>query len=107
MDRAARRLPQEAAGIPEEGLRPGERTTRSELITTISTDLDWARSDLEEWTVDPLNGPVVSLLNVEAFQSVRTAADCRRMVARWAAMGPYLDDHVANLRRGAKAGKVA
>src|SRR5205807_2850784 len=39
--------------------------------------------------------------------SVRTAADCRRMVARWAAMGPYLDDHVTNLRRGTKAGKVA
>jgi uncharacterized protein (DUF885 family) len=29
------------------------------------------------------------------------------MVARWRAMGPYLDQHIANLRRGLAAGKVA
>jgi len=96
-----------AAAISENELQPAERTTRSELLTTISTDLDWARADLEEWTVDPLNGPVVSFLNVESYQPLRTVVDGRRMVARWAAMAPYLDDHVANLRRGLKAGKMA
>src|SRR5256885_141018 len=98
---------EKAVAIPEEGLRPAERTTRSELITSIRTDLDWARSDLEEWTVDPLSGPVVSFLNVESYQPLRAAADGRRMVARWAAMASYLDEHVANLRRGLQAGKVA
>jgi len=98
---------EKAVAIPEEGLRPAERTTRSELLTSISTDLDWARSDLEEWTVDPLSGPVVSFLNVESYQPLRAAADGRRMVARWAAMASYLDEHVANLRRGLQAGKVA
>ena len=93
--------------IPEEGLRPGERTTRSELIMSISTDLDWARSDVDEWTVDPLNGPVVSFLNVESYQPLRTAVDGRRMVTRWGAMASYLDDHIANLRRGLQAGRVA
>ena len=96
-----------AAAISENELQPAERTTRSELLTTISTDLDWARADLEEWTVDPLNGPVVSFLNVESYQPLRTVVDGRRMVARWATMAPYLDDHVANLRRGLKAGKMA
>jgi uncharacterized protein (DUF885 family) len=96
-----------AVAIREEGLRPGERTTRSELITSISTDLDWARSDLEEWTVDPLNGPVVSFLNAESYQSVRTEVEGRNMVVRWGAMASYLDDHVANLRRGLQSGKVA
>jgi uncharacterized protein (DUF885 family) len=98
---------EKAVAIPEERLRPNERTTRSELITSIRTDLDWARSDLEEWTVDPLHGPVVSFLNAESYQPLRNAVDGRRMVTRWAAMASYLDDHVANLRRGLQAGKVA
>ena len=96
-----------AIAIPEEGLRPAERTTRSELITSIRTDLDWALSDLEEWTVDPLNGPAVSFLNVESYQAAHTAVDGRRMVTRWGAMASYLDDHVANLRRGLQRGQVA
>src|SRR5204863_174096 len=94
-------------GGPEEGLRPAERTTWSELITSIRTDLDWALSDVEEWTVDPLNGPAVTLLNVESYQAVRTAVDGRRMVTRWGAMASYLEDHVANLRRGLQGGRVA
>src|SRR5437773_1805359 len=96
-----------AIAIPEEGLRPAERTTWSELITSIRTDLDWALSDVEEWTVDPLNGPAVTLLNVESYQAVRTAVDGRRMVTRWGAMASYLEDHVANLRRGPQGGRVA
>ena len=98
---------EKAVAIPEKGLRPAERTTRSELITSIRTDLDSARSDLEEWTIDPLNGPVVSFLNVESYQPARTPVDGHRMLTRWEAMASYMDDHVANLRRGLKAGKVA
>lgn len=96
-----------AVAILEDRLSPTERTTWSELITSVSTDLDWARSDLEEWTVDPLNGPVVSFLNVESYQSVRTPDDAHKMVSRWGAMASFVDDHVANLRQGLRAGKVA
>src|SRR5207249_8884256 len=89
-----------AIAVPEEGLRPAERTTRSELITSIRTDLDWALSDVEEWTVDPLNGPAVTLLNVESYQAVRTAVDGRRMVTRWGAMASYLrsEEHTSELQ---------
>src|SRR6267143_1499668 len=83
---------EKAVAIPEKGLRPAERTTRSELITSIRTDLDSARSDLEEWTIDPLNGPVVSFLNVESYQPARTPVDGDRMVTRWEAMASYMDD---------------
>src|SRR5437879_5601924 len=66
-----------AIAISEKGLRPAERTTRSELLMSIRTDLDWARSDLEEWTVDPLGGPVVSFLNVESYQPLRDRKSTR------------------------------
>ncbi|HKW43311.1 MAG TPA: DUF885 domain-containing protein, partial [Thermoplasmata archaeon] len=98
---------QKVLAIPEAGLQPAERTTRSELMTSIRTELDWSRSDLEEWTIDPLNGPVVFFLDIESFQPLRTAIGGRNMITRWGTMASYLDDHVANLRRGLEAGKVA
>lgn len=90
-----------------EGLPPEGRTTIRELEIAITTDLDFERCDLDTWTVDPLSGPSVSLLNVESYQPVRTVDEGRAMIARWRAMGPYLGDHVANLRRGLAEGKVA
>jgi uncharacterized protein (DUF885 family) len=96
-----------ARSIPEEPLSPEDRTTRSELITSIATNLDEAQCDLEAWTVDPLSGPVMSLQNVESFQPNRTLEDARHLVARWQAMRPYIDAHIANLRRGLAADKVA
>ncbi|MGI0149870.1 MAG: DUF885 domain-containing protein [Thermoplasmata archaeon] len=96
-----------AQSIPDAALSPEERTTRSELLTSIGTNLDDVRCDLEAWTVDPLSGPVVSMLNIESYQPAATVDDGRNMVARWCAMGPYVDEHVANLRRGLTAGKVA
>lgn len=96
-----------AESIPDRPLSPEDRTTRAELRTSLATNLDEARCDLDAWSVDPLNGPVVSFLNIESYQPAATVRDGRTMVARWRAMGPYLDNHIANLRRGLKAGKVA
>lgn len=100
-------LLERARSIPEDGLSPKDRTTRSELVTSLLTSLDDVRCDLEAWTVDPLSGPVVSLLNIESVQPATSVKDGRNTVARWRAMGPYLDAHAANLRRGLKDGKVA
>jgi len=96
-----------ARSIPETSLSPQERMTKSELLTSIVTSLDEVVCDLEAWTVDPLGGPVVSFLNIESYQPARTAEDGRNLVARWRAMGPSIDDHVANLRRGLATGRVA
>jgi len=93
--------------VPEEELLPGDRITARELRISIETDLDAARCDLEEWTVDPLDGPQVGLLNVASYHAVDSVADAERIVTRWRAMGPHLADHVANLRRGLQVGKVA
>jgi uncharacterized protein (DUF885 family) len=96
-----------AESIPEARLSPEDGTTRSELVTSLATNLDEARCDLETWTVDPQSGPVVGFLNLESLQPATTPEDGRNLVRRWRAMGPYVDDHIANLRRGGKEGKVA
>ncbi|HZU95552.1 MAG TPA: DUF885 domain-containing protein [Planctomycetota bacterium] len=84
-----------------------DEVTRSSLELQIRNDLDILDCGLDEWTVDPLEGPQVDLLNMPELQPVKTPEQGRDMVARWRAMGPYLDQIAANLRRGLARGKVA
>jgi uncharacterized protein (DUF885 family) len=100
-------LLRQAESTPTSPLSSEDEITRSELVTSLSTNLDEARCDLETWVVDPLGGPVVSLLNLESYQPAATLEDGRIMVARWRAMASYVDAHIANLRRGLEAGKIA
>jgi uncharacterized protein (DUF885 family) len=92
--------------LSEPDLSTADRLTRTALLVEVESQLDYLSCHLEEWAVDPLEGPQVEFLNVESYQPIRTAAEGRAMVKRWRAMGPYLEDHIANLRRGASKGKV-
>jgi uncharacterized protein (DUF885 family) len=76
------------------------------LLVDAQAQVDYSSCGLEDWTVDPLGGPQTEFLNVESYQPVKTAEEGRVMVRRWTAMGGFVDDHVANLRRGAKSGKL-
>ena len=93
--------------IPEKDLPAEERLTRTALIVDASAAADYLSCGLDDWVVDPLGGPQVELLNIESYQPVRTFEEGASMVRRWQAIGAYLTQHVANLRAGASAGKVA
>jgi uncharacterized protein (DUF885 family) len=98
---------QRCLSIPEEGLAAEARLTRAVLLVDARSMLEYFSCDLEDWTVDPLGGPQVELMNVESFQPVRTPAEGRAMVERWRAIGPFMRRHIENLRLGAAGGKVA
>ena len=91
--------------VEERPLSVADSLTRTALLVDAERYLDRSSCDLDEWTVDPLEGPQVQLQNVESFQPVRTPAEGKALAERWRAMGPFMDDHMANLRRGAAAGK--
>lgn len=93
--------------IPGKGLSAAERLTRTALMVDASAAADYLSCGLDDWVVDPLGGPQVELLNVESYQSVRTFDEGTSMVRRWQAIGAYLAQHVANLRAGGLAGKIA
>jgi uncharacterized protein (DUF885 family) len=93
--------------IPERGLSDGDRLTRTALLVDARSLLEYSLCRLEEWVVDPLSGSQVEFVNVESYQPVRAPAEGRAMTKRWIAMGGYLDDHMANLRRGAAEDRVA
>ncbi len=95
-----------------EAIEPGaldgaDPVTRSALIAQMASDVAALETGLEEWTVDPLEGPQVVALDLEAIQPVSTPDQARAMVARWRALGPWFDQGAANLRRGLASGRVA
>jgi uncharacterized protein (DUF885 family) len=93
--------------IRGEALSCADRLTLTALQVDVRAQLDYISCGLDEWTVDPLDGPQVQFLNIESFQPVRTVEEGRALVERWRSIGRFLDDHMANLRRGAEEGKVA
>jgi uncharacterized protein (DUF885 family) len=95
------------AEAPEASLGPPDRVTRALLAGEIDGDLAIAGCHLEEWVVDPRDGPPVAYLDLAALQPVKTAADRAALLARWSAMSRALDQRIANLRRGLAAGKTS
>ena len=95
------------AALDETSLEPDARVTRSALREALRSDLAHLRTRIGDWSVDPLEGPQVEFENVEAYHPVTTPADGAAMVARWRAMGPYVDATIANLRRELAEGRVA
>jgi uncharacterized protein (DUF885 family) len=96
-----------AKTIDPSTLGSADRVTRRLLIEECET---WIATDacrFEEWTVDPMGGPQTELLNLPELTPLRTKAEADAYVKRVQAMAPFLDQHVANLKRGLASGRTA
>jgi uncharacterized protein (DUF885 family) len=93
--------------VQDAGLNPADRITRSALIVELENGLARISCHSEDWVVDPLGGPQVSLLNLPDITVITTVKHASDYVLRCRAMGPYIDQHRANLERGLIAGRVA
>ena len=100
-------LARRAEAIDRAALSAAEQVTRSALIDFLgyALDLDWA--GIEAWAVDPLDGPQVAFLNIASFQPVHSADEAAALVARWRAMGPWVDNLVVTTRDSLDRGTVA
>jgi len=96
-----------ADGLDPEAIDPIEQVTRQMLMDEARGQADALRTGMHEWTVDPLGGPTVSLLDLVDYQPIRTPADGRALVARWRDIGRYLDQVRAGLREAADDGRTA
>jgi uncharacterized protein (DUF885 family) len=93
--------------VDERELSPAERITRSALILELQNGLDGIACHFEDWVVDPLGGPQVSFMSLPDITTIKTQQHAVDYVQRCRAMGPYLDQHIANLTRGLGAKRVA
>ena len=96
-----------ATAIDPDALSPTERITRQMLIDEAMGQATAIRTGMHEWTVDAMSGPQTSLLDLVEYQTIETPEDGARLVARWQAIGPYLDQVIADLGRALTSGRVA
>ena len=95
-------------------LSAADRVTHAALHEALVGDLAILDTGLVDWTVDPLEGIPVMLVTVVDYQRCTTPAEGGQLLARWRAMGPYVDTNTANLRaehrrrqdRRARAGRA-
>jgi len=92
----------ELAAIGEDG----DPTTRAALADALRVDRAVLDADVAAYTVDPMNGPQVDLLNIPSYQPIRSPAEADALLERWRAMPGYLDQAVADLRRGTADGRT-
>jgi uncharacterized protein (DUF885 family) len=87
----------------DDGVEP---ITAAALREALMADRAFLDADLGSFSVDPINGPQVELLNIASYQPIRSPVEADAMLARWRAMGPYLDTAVEQLRAGAAEGRI-
>lgn len=92
----------ELADIGEDG----DPTTRAALADALSADRAFLDADLNAFNVDPMNGPQVELLNIPAFQPIRSPAEADALLERWREIPRVLDQATADLRRGLADGRI-
>jgi uncharacterized protein (DUF885 family) len=100
-------LARRAEAIDPIGLSSVDRTTRLALMDFLGHALDQDAAGIETWMVDPLDGPQVTFLNVASFQSARSTDEAAAMLARWRAMGPWIDNFALTTRVALDRGLVA
>ena len=88
-------------------LSAADRVTHAALHEALVGDLAILDTGLVDWTVDPLEGIPVMLVTVVDYQRCTTPAEGGQLLARWRAMGPYVDTNTANLRRSLADGRIA
>ena len=96
-----------AEALEPETIDATERVTRQMLVDEARGQAAALRTGVHEWTVDPLSGPTVSLLDLVDYQTIGTPEDGRALVSRWREIGRYLDQLRAGLREAAADGRVA
>ncbi|HET9851078.1 MAG TPA: DUF885 domain-containing protein [Candidatus Limnocylindrales bacterium] len=98
---------EEGRAIDEGGLTADERVTRRMLIDEADATARTLRTRTHEWSVDPIFGPTMWLLDLVDYQTIRSPEEGANLVARWNGMGKLFDDTRANLREAAADGAVA
>ena len=95
----------EVAALPPE-TDPEAELTRATLRQGVDVRLALLAADPFSFTVDAMSGAQAAFLNIPSYQPLRDVADGESMLARWWAMGPWVDQQIAQLRRGAGEGRT-
>ncbi|MFL6129362.1 MAG: DUF885 domain-containing protein [Mycobacteriales bacterium] len=105
-DRELRGLRRQVEALPAAELTTMERVDRSALVAFLDAELAQQVPLRAEWSVDPMLGPQVSLLTVGSYQPLAEPDQAAAALRRWRRMGPYVDQHAANVRTALAGGRA-
>jgi uncharacterized protein (DUF885 family) len=88
-------------------LAGGDRLTAELMRQELEKALARSQLGLEEWVVDPIEGPHVRILNLAGVQPHASEREREQLVERWESFASYLRQEARNLERGRLDGKVA
>lgn len=94
------------ASLPPEP-DPEAALTQAALAQAVADKLAFLAADPRAFTVDAMNGPQTSFLDIPSLQPLRDPADGEAMLTRWWSMGPWVDQQVVQLRRGLDEGRTS
>ena len=95
------------AALEDELLAPEDELTAELLRQKLDNEIARVDLDLESWTVDPIEGPHLRILNVASVQPCASERQRDQVVERWNDFGAYLRQAARNLERGASSGRTA
>ncbi len=98
---------QGARAIDPSHLGPRDRTTRLMLIEEASGQLGALRTGVDEWSLNPIDGPQTWIVEMVDYQPIATVEEGRRLVARVGAVGRLIDQVIERLHSGLARGCVA
>ncbi|MCZ6598716.1 MAG: DUF885 domain-containing protein [Planctomycetota bacterium] len=84
-----------------------DRLTHELLLEEVEKQLALVELGLERWTVDPVRGPMILLLNLVDVQPIDTPRQRDQLVDRWAAVPGFLRVASFNLRSNANQGWIS
>ena len=105
--RALESVIEEATAIAPEALDEVGRVTRAMLLDEANGQLAGLLTGVDDWSINPIDGPQTWVLDMVDFQPIGTPEDGRRFVARVHAIGLVIDQLIERLRRGLARGCVA
>ena len=83
-----------------------DRVSAAALGEALITDRAFLDADLGAFNVDPMDGLQNALLDIPAYQPIRSDDEADALLARWRAMPAYIDQAIENLRTGLGDGRV-
>ncbi len=95
------------SNVERKGLLGEDRLTAELLRAELENGLTHTELAMEEWVVDPLEAPHVTLLNLAEVQPHASAREREQLVDRWESLASYVRQAGRNLERGKRDGRVA
>jgi len=96
-----------AGAIDRRGLTAVEGVTLAMLIQEASGQLGVIRSGVEDWSLNPLDGPQTWIVDLIDYQPIATTDQGRRLITRISGADRMIDQLVGRLRDGLARGCVA